>query len=61
MTPSARIPWGSKLKNFPWSSGLGLGGHASPVFPVLLGLVKIPLADAQLLESVMVSNMFSLQ
>ena len=32
MTPSARIPWGSKLKNFPWSSGLRPRGSRRPGF-----------------------------
>ena len=32
MTPSARIPWGAKLKNFPWSSGLRPRGSRRPGF-----------------------------
>ena len=34
MTPSARIPWGSKLKNFPWSSGLRPRGSRRPGFSI---------------------------
>ena len=35
MTPSARIPWGSKLKNFPWSSGLRPRGSRRPGFSIM--------------------------
>ena len=40
MTPSARIPWGSKLKNFPWSSGLRPRGARRPGFSNLYDYTK---------------------
>ena len=40
MTPSARIPWGSKLKNFPWSSGLRPRGSRRPGFSIILNSVS---------------------